>query len=63
MDMTKRKLKKSLAAVAARGIRFAILIGNDEVSAGKVQLKDMDRMTEAVLTIEEAIYQIEKIRS
>ncbi|MCC2686088.1 MAG: hisS [Paenibacillaceae bacterium] len=63
VDMTKRKLKKSLAAVAARGIRFAILVGNDEAAAGKVRLKDMDGKTEAVLSIEEVIYQIEKIRS
>ncbi|WP_314591794.1 histidine--tRNA ligase [Paenibacillus terrigena] len=58
-DFTKRKLKKSLASASSQGIRYVILIGEDEARAGKVCLKDMNEMTESVVTAEEALYCIE----
>jgi len=58
-DFTKRKLKKSLASASSQGIRYVILIGEDEARAGKVRLKDMNEMTESVVTAEEALYCIE----
>ncbi|MFD0617053.1 histidine--tRNA ligase [Paenibacillus sp. GCM10027629] len=58
-DFTKRKLKKSLASASSQGIRYVILIGEDEARARKVCLKDMNEMTESVVTAEEALYCIE----
>ncbi|WP_018754412.1 histidine--tRNA ligase [Paenibacillus terrigena] len=58
-DFSKRKLKKSLASASSQGIRYVILIGEDEARAGKVRLKDMNEMTESVVTAEEALYCIE----
>jgi len=58
-DFSKRKLKKSLASAASNGMRYVLLIGEDEARAGKVRLKDMKEMTESVVTSEEALYRIE----
>ncbi|AIQ66144.1 histidyl-tRNA synthetase [Paenibacillus stellifer] len=55
MDTSGRKLKKSLAAASSRGIRYVMLIGENEASLGQVRLKDMTGMTETVLTLDEAI--------
>ncbi|MFD0715669.1 histidine--tRNA ligase [Paenibacillus sp. GCM10027626] len=55
IDTSKRKLKKSLATASSKGIRYVILIGEDEKSVGKVRLKDMIETTEVELTIQEAI--------
>ncbi|MNT87526.1 histidyl-tRNA synthetase [compost metagenome] len=58
MDTSGRKLKKSLAAASSRGIRYVMLIGENEASLGQVRLKDMTGMTETVLTLDEAITSI-----
>ncbi|MDO3409804.1 histidine--tRNA ligase [Saccharibacillus sp. CPCC 101409] len=49
-----RKLKKALAAASARGIRYAVLIGEDEAALGQVRIKDMERQMENSLPLEEA---------
>lgn len=58
VELSGRKLKKSLASAASRGIRYVILVGEDEAAAGQVRLKDMDRQTEEALTAEEALQRI-----
>lgn len=50
-----RKLKRSLTSASEKGIRYVILIGDDEVSANKVRLKDMLLSTESVLDLQEAV--------
>ncbi|WNQ14329.1 histidine--tRNA ligase [Paenibacillus aurantius] len=55
LDTTKRKLKKSLATASSDGIRYVLLLGEEEENLGKVRLKDMDKMTEMVVTLQEAI--------
>lgn len=55
-----RKLKKVLAAASAKGIRYVILIGEDEVSQGLVRLKDMHEQSEVAVCAQEAIYLITK---
>ncbi|WP_237690893.1 His/Gly/Thr/Pro-type tRNA ligase C-terminal domain-containing protein [Paenibacillus caui] len=55
IDTSRRKLKKSLAAASSKGIRYVILIGENEERIGKIRLKDMIQKTELVLTIQEAI--------
>lgn len=50
-----RKLRKSLASVSAEGIPYAILIGEDEATAGVVRLKRMTDGTELTINLKEAI--------
>jgi histidyl-tRNA synthetase len=59
MDASGRKLKKSLASAAAKGIRFVILIGAEEAAFGQVRLKDMNEMKESLMSIEEVIRTLE----
>lgn len=54
-----RKLKKSLAAASVRGIRWVILIGENEAATGQVQLKDMTEKSERLLTPTEALERID----
>ncbi|MCR8644302.1 His/Gly/Thr/Pro-type tRNA ligase C-terminal domain-containing protein [Paenibacillus sp. N1-5-1-14] len=54
-DTSRRKLKNSLATASAKGIRYVILIGEDEVNDDNVRLKDMIAKTEDVLSREEVI--------
>lgn len=56
IDTTRRKLKKSLAAASSSGIRYVLLIGEDEAADGKVRLKDMEEKTEMIGTMEEILY-------
>ncbi len=58
VELSGRKLKKSLAAAASRGIRYVILVGEDEAAAGQVRVKDMERQTEEAMTAEEALQRI-----
>lgn len=58
VEIGKRKLKKSLANIASKGIRYVILVGQVEANDGKIRLKDMEEMTEEVISVQEAISQI-----
>ncbi|WP_028551422.1 histidine--tRNA ligase [Paenibacillus sp. UNC451MF] len=60
LDTSRRKLKKSLASAASKGIRYVILIGEDEAADGKVRLKDMKETTEVVLSLDEALLIVQK---
>ncbi|MCQ6560038.1 histidine--tRNA ligase [Paenibacillus mendelii] len=53
IDWSRRKLKKSLATAAAKGMRFVLLLGEEEANQGCIRLKDMFESTEFVMTIEE----------
>ncbi|RXZ80867.1 histidine--tRNA ligase [Paenibacillaceae bacterium] len=55
LEASGRKLKKSLAAASAKGIRYVVLIGEEEAVAGKVRLKDMQEMTEHVVFLSDAV--------
>ncbi len=50
-----RKLKKSLASASVRGIRWVILIGENEAAAGRVQLKDMTEHKEQILPVDQVL--------
>lgn len=54
-----RRLKKTLAAVSAKGIRYAVLVGGSEATENKVRLKDMRQATESVLCLQEALHVME----
>ncbi|QHT61461.1 histidine--tRNA ligase [Paenibacillus lycopersici] len=49
-----RKLKKALASASSKGIRYVILIGESEAAANSLRVKDMQEMTETVMSLEEA---------
>lgn len=55
METSGRKLRKLLPSAAAKGIRFVLLLGEDEAGIGKVRLKDMTEGKERVIPLEEAI--------
>jgi histidyl-tRNA synthetase len=60
MEPAGRKLKKALASLESRAIRYALLIGEEEVQTGKVRLKDMKEREEYVVPLDEALYLLEK---
>ncbi|NBD23248.1 histidine--tRNA ligase [Paenibacillus glycinis] len=55
VEVTGRKLRKSLASASSKGIRFVVLIGETEAAAEKLLVKDMNETTEVLVDIEEAI--------
>ncbi|RJE87789.1 histidine--tRNA ligase [Paenibacillus sp. 1011MAR3C5] len=54
LETANRRLKKSLAAASAKGIRYAVLLGGDEAAKGVVRLKDMRESREFLLSVQEA---------
>ncbi|MGG3837403.1 histidine--tRNA ligase [Paenibacillus thiaminolyticus] len=60
LDTSGRKLKRTLASAASQRIRFVLLIGESEASIGALRLKDMAEQTETVVTVEEAMWHIER---
>ncbi|MCM3630804.1 histidine--tRNA ligase [Paenibacillus glycanilyticus] len=60
MEPAGRKLKKALASLESRAIRYALLIGEEEVQSGTVRLKDMEGRQEYEVTLDEALFLIEK---
>lgn len=60
IDTSRRKLGKALATLSSRGIRYVLLIGENEQAAGKVTLKDMAEKQEWFVCKEEAIHIISK---
>ena len=60
VEVTGRKLRKSLASASSKGIRFVVLIGETEAAAEKLRVKDMAEMTESLVGIEEAIELIQR---
>lgn len=60
VDYSGRKLAKSLASIAKTGIRYALLIGPEEIASGQVRLKDLTDRSEQVMPLDKAIYLIEK---
>ncbi|NHN32021.1 histidine--tRNA ligase [Paenibacillus agricola] len=55
MGASGRKLKKSLASAAAKGVRFVVLVGSEEAALGQARLKDMQEQTESLMSIEDII--------
>ncbi|ACS99611.1 histidine--tRNA ligase [Paenibacillus sp. JDR-2] len=60
MEPAGRKLKKALASLESRSIRYALLIGEEEVRTGQVRLKDMKAREEYAVPLDEALYLLEK---
>ncbi|MBM7563096.1 histidine--tRNA ligase [Paenibacillus sacheonensis] len=62
VDMSKRKLRKSLASASSKGIRYVLLIGETEAAANNLLLKDMEEQTETVVGIDEAVALLKRER-
>ena len=45
------KLGKQLENASARGARFAIIIGPDDIARGEVQLKDLNEKTQTAVAL------------
>ncbi len=54
------RLKKSLQYAARRGARFAVIVGEAEVAAGSVVVKDLDRGTQVTQTFSEAATEVRR---
>ncbi|MEK4853275.1 histidine--tRNA ligase [Paenibacillus sp. FSL H7-0756] len=55
VDTGTRRLKKTLAAASAKGVRYVIMVGESEAAEQKLRLKDMELGSEQLVTVEEAI--------
>ena len=53
------KLDKQLKYADKRGIQYALIIGPEEVKAGKVTLKNLAKKAQETLTLEEAIHKVQ----
>jgi len=60
LDVSGRKLRKSLVRAIEQGARFAIIVGEREVKEGKVVLKDLNERTQEVVRIEELVGKIKE---
>lgn len=49
------KMKKQMSYANALGVRYVAIVGGDELAAGKITLKDMERGEQQLLTSEELI--------
>jgi histidyl-tRNA synthetase len=55
MEMDKRRLRKSLEYAGKQGIPYVIMLGEDEIKAGKVKLRNMEFGSEVEVAVEEII--------
>lgn len=60
-DTSGRKLGKLLNSLYGRGIRFVVLIGEDEVRAEQVKLRDLAEGVEVAVPVEEAVYRLTQV--
>ncbi len=58
MDFTGRSLKGQMRKAGKEGRRFVILMGEEELKAGKVLLKDMEDGSQGTVTLGEAVKKI-----
>lgn len=58
LDTRGRKLKKSIASLAAEGIPYLVLIGEEEAALGQVRLKDLKRNREEIVTVQDCIWRL-----
>jgi histidyl-tRNA synthetase len=61
LEMTKRKLKKSLDYANKEGIPFVIVLGEEELKSGIVKVKDMENGEEKTVSLNEIEEELVKI--
>lgn len=60
-DTSGRKLGKLLNSLYTRGIRFVVLIGEDEVRTQQVKLRDLAEGVEMAVPVEEAVHRLTQL--
>jgi histidyl-tRNA synthetase len=60
MDLNARNLKGQLKYAARLGTRYTVVIGDDEIDRGVVQLKDMDAHEQNEISIENIVEELKK---
>lgn len=60
VEMNRSKLKKGLDFANRNHIRYALIIGEDEIKSEKYALKDMDAGTQENMTLEELVQKLSK---
>ena len=60
MDLNARNLKGQLKYAARLGTRYTVVIGDDEIDRGVVQLKDMDAHEQNEVAIEDIVEELKK---
>lgn len=55
MDVMGRKLKDQMSYANTMGANYVVIVGKDELDAGKVALKDMNTGKQELLTLEEVV--------
>lgn len=57
---TSAKMNKQMKYANARGVKHIVLLGQNEIASGKMQLKNMDKGEQQSLTLEEIIAELRK---
>lgn len=60
-EYQQKTLKAQLRSAQKKGIRFVVIVGEDELKEGSVILKDMDKSVQTKVKIDNLILEIEKI--
>jgi len=55
VDMSDKKLAKKIQTAEKKGIRYLLVIGDDELESGRFKLKDLKTSTEKEMTIDRLI--------
>lgn len=63
IEVRRVRMKKSLKRCNDLGIQFAAILGEDELNAGKVMLKDLSKGEQELLSVEEATARIQSSSS
>lgn len=53
IDLSGRDVKKNLEYAAAAGIPYVVFVGEKEMKAGKIKLRDMSRGKEVLLAVKD----------
>jgi len=59
MDYERRSLKAQMRSANKFRARYALVVGPDELAAGKLKLKNMSMREEAIMSLDEAVKKIQ----
>jgi len=62
MDYEGRSLKGQMRRADKSGARYVLILGENELSLGQIQLRDMREKTQRLLSLEDIVVQIEGLR-
>lgn len=59
-DLSGKKLGDQLKTASKKGVRYAVIIGEDELKSGKLKLKDLESGQETSLTVKDLVKRLKK---